>query len=289
MKKKILVTGSNGYLASYIHHIQKDQFDWILMTRKNADFSDPDAVAHFIKNQDFDYCYHTAANATTAWCNEHPDLAHTINVESTKKIVDLCKEKGARLIFSATEQSFNGKESRGPFKEEESLSSVTIYGQNKQECEEYIQEQLEDYLILRYSWQMGLSFDGVKASPNIIKNVMDALLHQKPTKFTCNEKRCLTYAKHLAEQFDQIIDLDPGIYHVAAQNEYTTYEAAIYIAKQLGANKQAIESYILPNHERYQDRFRDYRLDSTKLENLGIHFGSFEENVDEVLKDFNWK
>lgn len=289
MKKKILVTGSNGYLASYIHHVQRNHFDWILMTRKDADFSNPEAVANFIKAQDFDYCYHTAANATTAWCNEHPDLAHTINVESTKKIVDLCKEKGARFIFSGTEQSFNGKEKRGPFKEEESLSSVTIYGQNKEECESYIQEQLDDYLILRYSWQMGLSFDGIKASPNIIKNVMDALLHQNPTKFTCNEKRCLTYAKHLANQFDQIIDLESGIYHVAAQNEYTTYEVAVYIAKQLGATKEAIESYILPNHERYQDRFRDYRLDSSKLENLGIHFGTFEKNVDEVLKDFNWK
>ncbi len=289
MKKKILLTGSNGYLASYIHHMHENDFDWILMTRKDADFSNPEAVKAYISTQDFDYCFHTAANANTAFCNENPELVHKINVESTKVIVDLCKEKKARLIFSGTEQSFNGKETKGPFKEEEPLASVTVYGQNKQECESYIQEQLEDFIILRYSWQMGLSFDGVKASANIVKNVMNALLHQSPTKFTCNEKRCLTYAKHLAKQFDQIITLDPGIYHVAAQNEYTSYEAAVYIAKQLGATEQAIQSYILPDHKRYEDRFRDYRLDSSKLESLGIHFGTFEENVDELLKDFNWK
>lgn len=38
-----------------------------------------------------------------------------------------------------------------------------------------------------------------------------------------------------------------------------------------------------------QDRFRDYRLDSEKLESLGIHFATFEEDVNEILMDFGWK
>ena len=69
MKKTILVTGANGYLASYIYHENKDAFNWIRMTRKDADFTNPDAVADFLAKQSFDICYHTAANATTAWCN----------------------------------------------------------------------------------------------------------------------------------------------------------------------------------------------------------------------------
>ena len=117
---------------------------------------------------------------------------------------------------------------------------------------------------------------------------MHALLTQTPTKFTCNEKRCMTYAKHLADQFEQITQLEPDTYHVAAQNTMTTYEAAVYVAQQLGATPEAIESYILPNTQRYSDRFRDYRLDASKLESHGIHFGTFEENVKEVLTDFGW-
>ena len=152
-----------------------------------------------------------------------------------------------------------------------------------------IQEQLEDYIILRYTWMMGLSFDGIKASPSIVKNVMNALLHQKPTLFTCNEKRGMTYAKYLAKQFKQISELETGIYHVAASNDKTTYESAVYIAKELGASPEAIEKYILPNTERYSDRFRDYRLDASKLASKGITFGTFESNVDEILKDFGWK
>lgn len=286
--KTILVTGSNGYLASYIYHENKDKFNWIRMTRKDADLSKPDDVEAFLKTQKFDICFHAAANATTALCEENPEMAHKINVESTQKVIEACIRNNARLIFCSTEQAFNGKENHGPFKEEEPLKAVTVYGQNKAECEDLIHEQLPDAIILRYSWMMGLSFDGVKASPSIIKNVMNAILHQQPTLFTCNEKRCMTYAKHLAKQFDKIVELEPGTYHCAAMNTHTTYESAVYVAKQLGASDEAIEKYILPNKERYADRFRDYRLDASKLEALGITFGTFEDNVAQVISDFGW-
>ncbi len=287
--KTILITGANGYLASYIYQENKDAFHWIRMTRKDADFSNPDAVESFVRSQDFDICFHTAANATTAVCEEQPDLAQKINVESTKRIVDICKEKHARLIFCGTEQSFNGKENHGPFKEDEPTKAVTVYGQNKIDCESYIHKNLADAIILRYSWMMGLSHEGLHASPSIVNNVLQAIVHQKPTKFTCNERRCLTYAKHLATQFEKISQLEPGTYHVAASNTKTTYESAVYIAKELGVSQAAIDAYILPNTERYADRFRDYRLDASKLESLGLHFGTFEENVDEILRDFGWK
>lgn len=286
--KTILVTGANGYIASYVRKENHHKFNWIAMTRKDADLSKPEEVEAFLKDKQFDICFHTAANATTAVCEENPELAHKINVESTQKIIEACKKNQARLIFCSTEQVFNGKENHGPFNEEESVSAVTVYGKNKIECEDLIHEQLDDYLILRFSWMMGLSFDKVKASPSIIKNVMNALLHQTPTLFTCNERRCMTYAKKLAQQFEKITALDTGTYHVASKNEMTTYETAVYIAKKLKASDEAIAKYILPNKERYSERFRDYRLDSSKLENLGITFGTFEENIEEILKDFGW-
>ncbi|MFA1015504.1 SDR family oxidoreductase [Dubosiella newyorkensis] len=287
--KTILITGANGYLASYIYLLNKDKFHWIRMTRKDADLSDPESVKKFVESQDFDICFHTAANATTAVCEENPELAQKINVESTKAIVDVCKEKNAKLIFCSTEQVFNGKENHGPFSEEEQPKSVTVYGKNKIECENYILNTLDDAVILRYSWMMGLSFPGIKASPNLVANVMNAILRQTPTLFTVNEKRCLTYARHLAEQFALICELPGGIYHVASQNDRSTYESARFIAETIGASADEIESYIVPNYDRYADRFRDYRLNADKLSQYGIVFGTFEEDVLQILTDFNWR
>ena len=259
------------------------------MTRKDADFSNPSEVRKFIEKQDFDICFHCAANASTAICEDNPQLANKINVESTKVIVDICKEKNACLIFCSSEQVFNGKENLGPFKEDEVPEAVSVYGQNKIDCEKYIHSQGIDAIILRFSWMMGLSFDNIKASASIVKNVMNAVIKQEPTLFTCNEKRGMTYAKYFAKQFKAISKLPCDTYHVCCQNEFTTYQAACYIAKQLGCKQETIDQIILPNHKRYADRFRDYRLDASKLAGYGITFGTFKENVDELLSDFNWK
>ncbi|WP_304647789.1 NAD-dependent epimerase/dehydratase family protein, partial [uncultured Dubosiella sp.] len=50
--KTILVTGANGYIASYIAAVNQTKFNWIKMTRKDADLSDPDAVERFVRSQD---------------------------------------------------------------------------------------------------------------------------------------------------------------------------------------------------------------------------------------------
>ena len=68
-------------------------------TRKDADLNDPESVEAFLKTQNFDICFHTAANATTAVCEENPEMAHRINVESTQKVIEACKRNQARLIL----------------------------------------------------------------------------------------------------------------------------------------------------------------------------------------------
>lgn len=286
--KKIAITGANGYIASLVQKTNKDQFEFIPITRKVLPLDDPQKVKEFFEHLDFDIVFHTAADATTAHCEEEPEKTHRINTESAIAIADVCKAKGKRLIFLGTEQSFNGKTNEGPFKEEEELVSVTNYGKQKMEADLYIQNHLEDYLIIRFSWMMGMAEPGVKPSPNIIKNVMNAIFNEKPTLFTVNEVRGMTYAKYFANQFSKIVDLESGVYHFSNENHLNTYESAKLVARKLGISEERIEKFILPNTERYSDRFRDYRLDATKIKEKGIDLQTFEEDVEECLKDYGW-
>lgn len=70
--------------------------------------------------------------------------------------------------------------------------------------------------------------------------------------------------------------------------DLTTYEAARPVAARLGASESEVERLILPDTERYADRFRDFRLDATKARNAGIELGTFEEDVARCLSDFGW-
>ena len=286
--KKIAVTGANGYLASLVMKTNKDKFEFIPLTRKDISMDDPEAVKKYFEALDFDMVLHTAADATTAHCEENPELTHKINTESAIAIADVCKAKGKRFIFLSTEQCFNGKTVEGPFVEEDELIAVTNYGKQKAEADEYIQANNNDYVMLRLSWMMGMDMPGIKCSPNIIKNVTTALTKEKPTLFTVNEVRGMTYMANLANQFEQIANLPTGVYHFSSDNAMNTYEAAKYVAKKFGASDETIAKFILPNTERYKDRFRDYRLNSEKIKACGISLTTFEDDVEACLKDFGW-
>lgn len=286
--KKIIITGGNGFIASLVKEAIKDTYEVVSLGRKDLDLSDTNAVATYFQTHDYEYVFHTGAMAQTADCENYPELTHKINVESTQEIAKACKEKDARFIFISTEQCFNGKVETGPFTEDDTPISITAYGNHKVRCEQFIQEQLNDYIILRFSWMFGMNRPGVKASPNIIRNVMNALFYQNPTKFTVNEIRGMTYAQKFADTFSTIMTLPTGIYHISDINTHNTYESAKIIAQYLGFDNAQIEKFILPDTKRYADRFRDYRLCSDKLKSHGIDYGSFEENVTECLQDFGW-
>ncbi|MEG0506960.1 MAG: sugar nucleotide-binding protein [Longicatena sp.] len=285
---KIAITGANGYIASLIQLMNEEEFEFIRITRKEVELNNIEDVQAYFEHLDFDVLVHTAANATTADCENNPVGTHCMNTEASIVLANICKQRKKRMIFFGTEQSFNGYVKKGPFKEEDELIAVTNYGKQKAEADEYIRENLNDYIILRLSWMMGLSQPGIKASPNIIINVMNAIYHQKATQFTLHEIRGMTYAKHLAQNFSNIMKLPSGVYHFSNVNNLNTYESAKLVARKLGVSEEAIERYIVPNEERYADRFRDYRLDNTKIQSHGIILGTFEADVEECLKDYGW-
>lgn len=286
--KKIAVTGANGYIASLIQKTNKENFIFLPITRKELSLDDPKKVYDYFMKLDFDIVLHTAANAATADCENEPEKTRIVNTEATMMIANACQERKKRMIFFGTEQSFNGQTKEGPFKEDDELISVTNYGKQKTEADLYIQKHVEDYVILRLSWMMGMAQPGIKPSPNIIKNTMTAIYQEKASLFTVNEVRGMTYARNLADQFVQITNLPSGVYHFSNVNTRNTYESAKFIARKLGISEERIAKYILPNTERYADRFRDYRLDNTKIKAQGIKLGTFEEDVESCLKDYGW-
>lgn len=286
--KKIAITGANGYLASLIQDLNQENFEFIPVTRKEVDLTNPEAVTKFFESLAVDVIFHTAARTQTADCEANPLETHKVNAESAINIAKVCQQKGARFIFLSTEQVFNQRTQGAPYSEDTPVASTSIYGQQKIEVEQYLLEQQMDAVILRLSWMMGLAYPGVKNSPNIIKNVMNALFYQQPTNFTVNEKRGLTYAKNLAEQLDKLIELPAGIYHFSSQNDRSTYEAARYIAMTLDFEEAVIERYILPDHTRYAEQFRDLSLATDKIAQQGVAISTFEKDVTDCLRDFGW-
>lgn len=287
MKKKLIITGGQGYIASLVNEFSED-YDILRLGRKDLDLADTKKVREFFDKADFDLVFHAGAMAQTQECEDMPELTYKVNVLSTKAIADVCKQKGKRLIFTSTEQVFNGRDSGAPFVESDEPKSLSAYGNHKIEAEQYLQEIDGDHIILRFSWMFGLGFPKVKPSPNILKQVLDSLFLHKEAKYTVNELRGFTYAHKFAQNFDRITRLPKGTYHVSSENSDNTYDVANKIADLLGFDQNFREKFIKPNFEKYKDKSRDFRMDAQKIKHAGINFGSVESNLRECLVDFGW-
>ncbi|MDJ1121735.1 sugar nucleotide-binding protein [Olsenella sp. YH-ols2217] len=287
-KQRLAVTGANGYIASLVRLYNGQEYDIVPVTRHDVDFSDPGAVRAFFEGLDFDIVFHTAAVATTALCENEPELTHRINVESPIELATVCGERGKRLVFITTEQTFNAKTEGAPFAESAEPESHSHYGRQKTEVDAWLATSDVDYVTLRLSWMFGLPMPGVKPSPNVALQVLDAIRTHEPASFKVHDRRGLTYAQLLAEKFPRLARLPRGQYNVSSETGLTPYGAARYLAAALGADDELVAQVILPDLESYADAPRDYRLDTEKLAEQGISFGTFEENVARMMRDFGY-
>ena len=281
-----LITGARGYLASLAQLYNAGRYEFVRVSHTDVDFRDPRGVEEFVRSADFDVCLHMAADATTAHCEKDPEGTHRVNTESAIAIARACHERRRRVVFISTEQCFNASGGTAPFSEDDEQASTTRYGQQKMEADAWIRANVDDYLILRFSWMFGLALPGVKPSPNILTNVMATLRSGEPAAFRVHERRNMTYAQRFAGQLPQILALPSGAYHFASQNGRTTYETARLVAERLGCSAAELDRLILPDEKTYAERPRDFRLASEKIQAAGIELGTFEEDLDACLRDF---
>ena len=286
--QRVVITGATGYLASLVRLYNQDRFEFVPVSRADVNYLRPDEVEQYFLGLDFDLLFHTAANATTAACEGDPAGTGLINRDSAIAVARACRAKGKRMLFISTEQVFNGKAEPGPFSETVEPCCVTRYGQHKADVDAWMEREMDDYVTVRLSWMFGMALPHVKPSPSIVGNVLHALRTNTATRFTAHERRCMTYAQSLADQFGALCELPSGFYHFASDNGLTTYESALLVAKKLGASKNDVQRLILPVTKRYADRFRDFRLDASKARAAGIRLGTFEEDIDCCLADFGW-
>ncbi|WP_432401842.1 NAD-dependent epimerase/dehydratase family protein [Wukongibacter sp. M2B1] len=158
MKKKILITGSNGFIGrSLIEGLDKNQYDiYTLDFQKELhreldgikDYFSIDISKPFDLNEDFDVVIHLAALNQTNINSDFPyKKFKEINVNGTKNVVESCCFKKFILFSTANVYEKAGSE----IDENSQLKPVSFYERSKYEAEliskEYVDN--EKLVILR--------------------------------------------------------------------------------------------------------------------------------------------
>lgn len=272
MKKKVLLTGSKGFILTAFYNRYEKKYKIIRTGRKdesliNLDVRDEEQVKKVIKQFKPDYVLHGAGITSTGGCENNKTLAYDVNVKGSINIAKACHENGAKMIFFSTEQVFNGNNNPGPYSEDMKAIPNTYYGVTKLKAENEIKKIINDLVIMRLTWMYDFSKD-----PRIKNILTDTILSKEDIKVPANEYRGMTPLEQLLDFFPQIMNLQRGTYHIGSENNKSRYEIVQLILDL--TNRKNIKA-IINNHQ----NVRDIRLDMNKINQLGIVFDSTEEAI----------
>ena len=243
----VLVTGSNGQLASCIKDLAKqyDGLNFIYTDYKELDICDLNQVNTFFKsNKKIDYCINCAAYTAVDKAESDVEKAFEINANGAKNLAIACREFDAILIQISTDFVFDG-EKKEPYTETDVAKPISVYGASKLQGEIEIKQTLETYFILRTSWLYS------EHGTNFMKTMLRLAETRDEISVVSDQIGTPTYAGDLADVILKIIsskNTNFGLYHYSNEGVASWYDfaKAIFEASNLKIKLNAIKTEAYP-------------------------------------------
>ena len=218
--KRILVIGAKGMLGRDLMNILQASLSGDEMIGWDIEEIDirkeEDSVAKIEKLRP-DVVVHLAAYTDVDGCESDKEKAFAVNAEGTRHVARAASACHARMVYLSTDYVFDGNK-REPYSEGDAPHPLNVYGHSKLKGEQYVQERVEDFLIIRTQWLYG-SFG---------KNFVDSILRQAGEKKTLSivddQTGSPTYTIDLAKAISALVRSKArGIFHVANSDLCTWY------------------------------------------------------------------
>lgn len=197
MGRRLIVTGASGFVAGSVIWQAGPEWEVHALSGKPAPLHRPHLHWHTLDVLDHDelrrvfehirpsVVIHTAAIADINFCEANTDTADQVNIMLTRALVELCREGGARMIFTSTDTVFDGE--KGNYTETDAPGPVNYYGHTKVMAEEFVQERLHDWVIARPAIVLGLPF--FSAGNSVLVRLLASLQAGEEIKALAKEVR----------------------------------------------------------------------------------------------------
>ncbi len=253
MKKRILITGSNGLLGQKIvrNYSSDDRFEIVATARGECriegvegftyvtlDTSVIDDVHAVFRQVQPDVVIHAAAMTNVDACELNPEECDLLNIEATRNVVRACEEIGCYLVHVSTDFIFDGAD--GPYNEEATPNPLSHYGWSKLHAEELVQQATCSWSIARTVLVIGV-VPGLSRS-NIVLWAKGALSKGEKIRVVDDQWRTPTLAEDLADGCMLLAASGKtGVYNISGEDFYSVFEMVQVIADHWKLDKSLIE------------------------------------------------
>lgn len=297
MKKRILITGSNGLLGQKLVDLLSSKTDIeLIATARGAnrlpfqegylyremDITNAEQVASVIDEIVPHVIIHTAAMTNVDQCESEKELCWAMNVSAVEYLAKAAEKHNIFLCHVSTDFIFDGE--NGPYDETAEAKPLSYYGDSKLAAEEILLKSSIRWAIARTVLVYGIVSD--MSRTNIILWVKKSLEDGKNIKVVTDQFRTPTLAEDLAVGCWLIADKEAeGIYNISGKDFLTPYEMAIMTADFFKLDKSLItraDSSTFSQPAKRPPR-TGFILDKAR-EVLGYNPVSFEEGIAIVAK-----
>lgn len=269
--EKVLITGANGMVGSYV--------DFGIKTdRRSLDVTDLKEVRAVCRKYKPEVIIHLAAETDVDRCERDPEYAYQVNAVGTFNIATVAKELGIKMVYISTAGVFDGLK-KTPYTEKDKPNPQNYYGQSKYLGELAVQGILDNYIIARVCWMFG---GGPKKDQKFVAKIIGQLNNDE-IRVVTDQIGSPTFGKDLIFGIKKLLEKNAkGIFNLANEGICSRYEFAQEIAKILGKKTK-----ITPV------KMSDFKMDAARTFNEGMASKlKTQRNWRKALKEYletEWK
>ena len=229
MSIKILVTGANGQLGKTIQDLYHDNdlgLEFNFVGKQELDITNKNQIHNFFKENRIDYCINCAAYTNVEQAEKTPEMAFKVNAEGVKYLAQTCNKTNTVLIHVSTDYVFDGEKGT-PYTIQDVPNPINEYGKSKLLGEQYIQEIMSKFFIIRTSWLYSKIH-----GKNFYKTILDKAKTEKSLYITDEQIGCPTDVVNLTEFIVALILRNEkafGIHHYCDNKIMTWFSFAEHI------------------------------------------------------------
>ena len=286
--QRVIVTGAHGFLGARIcAFLEREGWSVTALSHDKLEVGDPLSVRRELYAARPEAVIHCAAVSDTGYTQRHPEEAYAAGVKGSANVASVCAELKCKLLYMSSDQVYNGCARQGPLRETEPLTPQTVYGVQKRETEQRVQELWPQAVGLRLSWMYDFPRYGMKTNSNLLCNLLGAAMRGETLSFAAQEVRGVTWAWEVVRAVPALLTLPGGVYNAGSAAMGTAYETALFAARALGC--QTPERLVRADTERYGQQGRNLSMDCSALQKEGISFSSTGAGVLSCLKAYGWR
>lgn len=287
---KVLLTGAGGQLGQSIIDRAPDHWDLIALSSSEFDITNTQQVNELFKIHTPDVVINAAAYTAVDKAEEDEQQARAINAVAVKNLALKCNEIGAFLVHISTDYVFDGT-SNHPYKEDDIINPLNIYGKTKAEGEQNIVRSGTDFSIIRTSWVFS------EYGTNFLKSMLRIATSRENLKIVSDQMGAPTYAGDIAEVIKSIIDNKDlsknEIYHFTGDNitSWADFAKVIFdtaMAEGKLIRPVSIEGITTEEYGAPAPRPKNSVLDCRKIKNLSaIKLSDWRSATRKIISDYN--